>query len=180
MKRYLLKICCGLFVLGIFSGCQKRPLSVEVRYISEENLASYYVESPDPRLSYPRVGQELKIRWNIPDEYYTKGMVLSILLNMRNYSERHYCFELKCQSGSKTLAIANDDFFATGGILSFKAEVLKYGVPLYKTTHQLHVELIRFEDWQYSPEEEGDSSEEPPLLEELHDEQGKYKGEEGE
>lgn len=180
MKRYLLNIGCSLFIIGVLSSCQKQPLSVEVRYISEENLASYYVESPDPRLSYPRVGQELKIRWNIPDEYYTRGMTLSILLNMHNYSERHYCFELKCQSGSKTLSVANDDFFATGGILSFKAQILKYGVPLYQATHQLHVELIRFEDWQYRPEEEGDSNEETPPLDELHDQQGKDEGEESE
>lgn len=178
MKRYLLNIYYALFLAGIFGSCQKQPLSIEVRYISEENLASYYVESPDPRLSYPRVGQELKIRWNIPDEYYTKGMLLSILLNLHDYSERHYCFELKCPAGAKTLSVANDDFFTTGGILSFKAEILKYGVPLYSSTHQLHVELIRFEDWQFCPEEDGDSSEEPPVLEELHDQQGKDEGKE--
>lgn len=150
MKHFPLKVFLTLLGIAILSGCQKAPLSVEMRYISEENLASYYVETPDPRLSYPRVGQELKIRWNIPDNVYTKGLKLSILLNMQDYSERHYSFTLNCPSGTKTLSIANDDFFATGGVLSFKAQIEKYGIPLYCKVHQLHVRLIRFDDWQYS------------------------------
>src|SRR5688572_20765798 len=110
MKQFIHNISFLSFLVFLV-GCTRPPLQVEVKYISIENLASYYVNTPDPRLSYPKVGQELVIRWNIPEEKFSNDLQLRIFLNMRNLSEREFAFTLNHSSGHKTISIANEDYF---------------------------------------------------------------------
>ena len=160
MKRFIPKFSL-LFVLFSLLGCTRTPLQVEIKYISPENLASYYVDTPDPCLLYRKVGQELIISWDIPKEEFSTDLKLTIFLNMRNYSERNLAFMLNCESGSKVISVANDDYFSTGGILSFLVEIQRDGVPLYVRKHQLYVKLIRFEEAEVPTLNEGLAPEEP-------------------
>jgi len=132
-----------LLLLLLATSCSGPPLQVEVKYISRENLASYYVNTPDPRLYYPKVGQELMIRWNIPEPMWSEDLQLVVTLNMRDYTTREEAFTLKRASGHRVISVANEDYFKTGGILSFRAEVQQEGQPIYVRKHQLYVDLIR-------------------------------------
>ena len=64
MKKY----ASLLFLLFLFSGCQKYYLTVYQEKIDKDSLASTHVGSPDPRQKNPPKGQELIIEWQIPGE----------------------------------------------------------------------------------------------------------------
>lgn len=146
----------------MLTACTKVPLQVEVKYISRENLASYYVNTPDPCLQYPKVGQELTIKWNIPEHEFSNDLQLDVRLNMRDYTERNMTYTLRQPSGYKVISVANDDYFSTGGILSFLVEIQRDGVPLYVRKHQLYVKIIRFtEEGELPTLDEGLTPEEP-------------------
>lgn len=143
------------------TACTRPPLQVEIKYISRESLASYYVNTPDPRLFYPKVGQELLIQWNLPEVEFSQDLMLVVFLNMRDYTEREFAFRLNNASGHKVISVANEDYFSTGGILSFRVEILRGNVPLYSRNHQLYVKLIRLDEESPPPVTQGIAPEEP-------------------
>lgn len=143
------------------TACTRPPLQVEIKYISRENLASYYVNTPDPHLLYPKVGQDLAIQWNIPEEEFSPDLYLVISLNMRDYTERECCYRLNRPTGYKVISVANDDYFSSGGILSFRVEIQRDGIAVYCRKHQLHVDLIHIEEGECPELSPGLAPEEP-------------------
>lgn len=133
-----------LSILLLLTGCSKEPLTVYTEYINPEDLASYHVRTPDPRLICPQVGQRLIASWSIP-KYYLDYEDLHLLITIRFYNrEEEVKKVLICQStGSYYYTVLNKQFFDTGGILTYKVDLIGSGEILAKWRHQIWVDLIR-------------------------------------
>lgn len=138
MKQILL----GLFIL--LTGCSTNThLSVQTLYFTRESLASYYVETPDPMLINPPVGQKLLVTWSLPKSYLDYAdLHLNIRIRFRNREEIELNIPIEKRYSSYMFEICNDRFFETKGILTYKVDLIGGGLLLEEWRHQLWHELI--------------------------------------
>jgi hypothetical protein len=143
MKKILL-----LFLLLISAGCSSNHyLSVQTLYFTRESLASYYVETPDPMLINPPVGQKLLISWSFPRSYLDyQELHLNIRIRLRNREEIELNIPLEKACGSYMYVVANESFFETKGILTYKVDLIGGGMIFEECRHQLWHELIKIGD----------------------------------
>ncbi len=140
-----MKNCFFLLLnLLIFSSCsQNTYLSVQTVYFTRESLASYYVETPDPMLINPPVGQKLLVTWSLPGTYLDYAdLHLNIRIRFRNREEVNFNVPIEKTCGTYIYVVANDDFFNTNGILTYKVDLWGGGIVLEEWRHQLWHELI--------------------------------------
>lgn len=135
------------FLLSILAivciGCsQSHYLSVQTQYFTRESLASYYAETPDPLLLNPPVGQRLLISWSIPQYLGFEDLHLNLRIRFRNNKEVELNVPLKKTCGSYMYVLANDDYFETKGILTYKVDLIGDGEIIEEWKHQLWHELI--------------------------------------
>lgn len=151
MRRSLSFTVMMLTVLFL-SGCVKHHIRLQTDYLSRDNLASYHVGTPDPLLYCPPLGQRLIMSWSVPYAWL-RDEDLKIALHMifRNHTEECVEITLSRTYGLFTYCLINEDYFDKGGILTYKAELIKGDQVLDEWVHQLWTELILIEP----PEEEG-------------------------
>jgi hypothetical protein len=151
--RYALSL---LTLLLFSSACTDSKLTVHTDYLSHENLASYYVGTPDPRLFNPTIGQRLIISWSLPNDYLNYTQVdLNIRIRFKNREEVSETRAICVKTGSYVYALVNDDYFDKGGILTYKVDMIADGTVIEEWRHQLWTELIRF-DCDVNAKEEDD------------------------
>jgi hypothetical protein len=143
MKK--IKGCISLLLFCLTS-CTYRPLVVQTEYISHENLASYQVGTPDPRLNEPMIGQRLILTWSIPKSYLDYED-LHIHLKVRFHSREEEELEIPVHShyGTYVYSLVDEKFCASRGILTYKAEMIANHCILEEWRHQLWSELISFD-----------------------------------
>lgn len=130
----------------LLTGCSCQHLTVQSQYYSHEDLASFYVRTPDPQLNNPPVGQKLIISWRMFKEFKSYQHVsLQFIVRLRNREEIVKTICLNRSRGSYVYSIINDDFFSTGGILTYKVQLVGDGLILDEWRHQLWNELITFD-----------------------------------
>lgn len=141
MKKFILLVC----ILLAFTGCSKNAhLSVQTLYFTRESLASYYVETPDPMLINPPVGQKLLVSWAFPRSYLDfDDLHLYIRIRFRNLEEIEINVPLEKACGSYLYVISNENFFESKGILTYKVDLMGGGCLLEEWRHQLWHELIQ-------------------------------------
>lgn len=146
-------------VLVISVSCCPSYLSLYTRYLSEATLASYIVNTPDPTLECPPVGQRLVLNWSFPKELLKEYETLSVGLTIRfrNHKEITEWLRLNRRNGTYVYDLVNSDFFDTGGFATYKADLYGDGQLLEEWRHEMWTPLITFE----SPT----GSEEPPPVE---------------
>jgi len=144
MKKVWLIISLGCAALV---GCTADKLNVYTEYYSFEDLASYHVETPDPILHDPPVGQRLVVSWSLPSDYLLCED-LHILVHIRfcNKEEviKKICIEEN--TGIHTFCLTNESYFEKGGILTYKVELYGNHILLDEWCHQLWVDLITFKE----------------------------------
>lgn len=141
MKIWL--ILCSLFLLN---SCTCHRLSVQTDYISRENLASYYVDTPDPLLNNPPIGQRLIISWSLPKEYLTySDLHLNLIVRFHNREQQIQDIPIPDMRGTYLYEILNKQFCQTGGILTYKVTLMGNGCSLEEWRHPLWAHLITFE-----------------------------------
>lgn len=132
-----------LLLLLLFSGCTGSRLSVQTDFLTDENLASYYVNTPDPLLNCGAVGQRMLISWAFPKAYLQcYNMYILVHIRYRNHEEELLRLENLNSRDLYIFTLLNDDYFKTKGILTYKAELFADDVVLVEWYHQLWVELI--------------------------------------
>jgi hypothetical protein len=131
------------FLVLLFCSCTSRPLFVYTQYLSNENLASSYVKSPDPHLDQPEWGQKLFIEWSLPRSIANEEWKLLLKLRFKNGKEETLCFRLCQIQGYYTYHLLNENFSLKGGISTYKAGILKNGEIYTEWKHPLWEELIQ-------------------------------------
>jgi hypothetical protein len=132
--------------LLLLTSCQAYRLNVQTQYVSRENLASYYVGTPDAEKNCPTVGQRLLIEWNIPQEYLCyPDLKLNIKVRFKNRKEDECSILLKENKGTYLYNVVNDKFHETGGISTYKVEISTEQCMLETWQHPLWAELISFQ-----------------------------------
>lgn len=135
-----------LLLLSLSSCCTHEGLTVYSEYVTREELASYHVGTPDPRLSCPNVGQKIYINWKVCEVDACKKLTLKLYLRFRDRTESTQTVELENSSGRYVFALLNEQFFERQGILSYKIDLLADDVVIDEWRHQLWVNLITFSD----------------------------------
>lgn len=130
-------------LLLLLTSCRKQTLTIFTDYITEENLASYHVETPDPALICPPLGQRLILSWSLPKEYKIYSD-LQIILTIRFYNREEIVKNLTIRRplGTYVYFLLNDEFFEKKGIATYKAILKGDGCALEEWNHQLWAELI--------------------------------------
>lgn len=140
----MFKVIAALFSLLVFTGCTLNRLSVRTDYLSHENLASYYINTPDPMLDNPDIGQRLIISWLIPQKTLALGNLhIEISILLRNKEEIHESIPVVKSIGQYIYNVLNERYFETDGILTYKVTLMNGDCILEERRHQLWIELIK-------------------------------------
>jgi hypothetical protein len=149
MRSWILKKCYDqvsvwLLLPAVFlSSCTGTSLSVQTDFLTDESLASYYVQTPDPLLNCGSVGQRMLISWRFPKVYLeSSDMYIIVHIRYKNREEEDIRLNNLRTSGTYVFSILNDEFFETEGILTYKAQLFADEIILLEWRHQLWVELI--------------------------------------
>lgn len=157
--RYLIWMC----LLVSLSSCMFHRLDVQTQYLSHENLASYSVKTPDPRLDNPVLGQRLLIQWCLPaSELGDSAAMLYIRVLFKNHQEQELTVPIRRNTGTYVRGtylfnVLNQDYFDTGGIMTYIVEIRSGNCVIESWRHPLWTELITF-DFSQSELEEQPSS----------------------
>lgn len=141
--KYLFSIC--LVLLLFLTACQVPYLNVQTQYLTHENLASFYVGTPDPQLDHPIIGQKLMIQWSLPKAYVNQDVRIKLKVRFRNRKEEEIFFPLNHRRGSYVYSLLEKAYCETEGILTYKADLLVDGCEVDSWVHPLWTDLITFE-----------------------------------
>ncbi len=106
-------------------------------------LASTHVATPDPRQDHPPIGQMLILDWRVPKEILKKKPEVVLDLILWDYTTRQVRIPIKRQMDFTTYKLFNEDYEKTGGILTYKAQIVTQDGKIFREwKHQLWVNLI--------------------------------------
>ena len=98
-------------------------------YITANSFASYYVDTPDPRLTPPPLGQLLIVSWQIPSAlWHQQPLQLDIAIRFRDNSIWHQIIAMDRPVGTYLYEMNAEEFRKSGGILTYKVLLLEEGV----------------------------------------------------
>lgn len=145
--NYFLFSKCVLFVLCLtcLTGCAWPHLNVQTQYLSHENLASYYVRTPDPQLDHPIIGQRLLVQWSLSPQDVTEDLQLYLKLRFCNHQEQELTFTICKRRGTYVYDLVGQEYCQSGGLLTYKVELRKGECILTSWTHPLWANLISFD-----------------------------------
>lgn len=132
-------------LLFLCAGCCQPHLIVRNDYLTIDRYASYHVETPDPRLACPELGQMLTVIWHISD-VFPEGSPFSLLISIRfgNLEHTEIAVPINQSQGFYRYRLTDSDYWEKEGILAYKIELISQGRVIDVWRHQLWVELIEF------------------------------------
>jgi hypothetical protein len=120
-------------------------LTIFSTYVNRENLASYFVGSPDPSLNCPSVGQKIYISWRLcPDDFALQPLQLKLSLRFHNRTHATKEIPVNCLSGNYVYSLLNEEFFDREGLLTYKVELTGNGQLISEWRHRMWVDPIIF------------------------------------
>jgi hypothetical protein len=138
-----LHIFAFIILSCLMMGCSSEYLTIYTDYLSHENLASYHVGTPDPRLNNPPIGQRLLISWSFPKEYLDReDLHLDISIRFRNREVLTQKVAICKSSGTYIYSLLNEDYFEREGILTYKVDLVAKDEIFEEWRHQLWTELL--------------------------------------
>jgi len=114
--------------------------------VLKEDLPSYYIESPDPALQNPLIGQILVCRYQIR-AFDPKSVPYLLMLRViyKNLDEETHSVALYSSNGAIEFKILGEKYEATGGALTYRADLLtEDGAVVADFKHRLWFEIIQF------------------------------------
>lgn len=133
----------GLF---FFSSCTPHSLSVQTDFLRREQLASYHVNTPDPMLNEPLLGQRLMVNWKVPPYYlHYPNLHLRIVIRFLNRTQLIKEIPIDTPAGIYIYVIQNEEFLERKGFLTYKVEMIGDNFILKEWQHQLWTELIKLD-----------------------------------
>src|SRR5438067_995249 len=111
----------ALFLVALlFTGCARPHLSVRSEHYSRQQLASYAIDTPDPRKDSNDFGQRLFINWSVPEKTFKEGPLELILqVRLKNGEEKSNKILLKKREGQTFYPIFGNDYMKKGGMQSY-------------------------------------------------------------
>jgi hypothetical protein len=147
MKKSLHLQLFGIGLLILLTGCAGQKLWVQSRYITIETLASYWVNTPDPRKENPNIGQCIFISWYIPASYLNfEDLHIEAFIRFRNGEMEHFDIPISKTKGFYEYCLLNEDYIQKKGFLSYKVNLMSGSNILEEWIHQMWVESIQFSD----------------------------------
>lgn len=140
MQKYARPLC-ALILIPFLCSCLSERLTAHMSYLSRKSLASYHVDTPDPCLNDPPLGQRLLISWNLPKENVS-DVYLKLTVRFNNREEKVICQKLRRNWGTYTYTLINEAYFACCGIQTYKVELIRCNEVVECWQHQLWAELI--------------------------------------
>jgi len=135
-----------LLAAALLTGCARETLNLHSEYTTYHNLASYIVNTPDPELDNPTVGQKLILTWDIPSKLQCySDLTIELTIRFRNSTEITLFMPVEKWIGYYVYELLNQDFFDTDGIVTFKADLFSGNTILSSWRHQLWVDYIRIQ-----------------------------------
>lgn len=132
-----------LVIAVLFGSCSKSHLTVQTDYLTHKDLASYFVDTPDPRQNVTSLGQRLIICWSVPKNYLRLDHLhLEVTIRFRNRDEVVEIFHLSRTRGTYVFSLLNADYLIKKGILTYKVNLIGGGCILEAWRHQIWTELI--------------------------------------
>ena len=139
--QYMNKFC--LLFLLFFAVCQKYGVVMHQQRMNASYLASTHVGSPDPARRDPPNGEMLIAEWWVPRSVMQRDPKIVIEIIFRNFTKGCVEFPLTSRVGYQTYCVLRKKFKETGGILTYKAEIIPCDDEIYRQwEHQLWVNLI--------------------------------------
>jgi hypothetical protein len=143
-----------LYIPLLLCSCCNSYLKVQSDYITYKDLASYYVDTPDPRRNCPAVGQRLIVSWGVPQKYlYYENLRLEITIRFRNREEKVEIFHISKNRGVYIFTLLNEDYFSKLGILTYKIDLVADGEILEEWRHKIWVDLIQLKPEETKPKD---------------------------
>ncbi len=132
-----------LILLLAFSSCSSHKLSVTNSYRTVADLASYHVDTPDPGLDKPRIGQHLLVDWSVAQSELA-GKAAEVQLSVRYGNAQNHVIRhpVHTNSGSFTYGIEREEYFDKKGIVAYKAELWIGHKKVDKVQHHLWAKRI--------------------------------------
>lgn len=144
LYRYL-KLFFFLFFIFHLTSCTPHKLAVQTRYFSREDLASFYVGTPDPLQNDPPVGQSLLFFFKLGNDFYSyQNISIRYKIRLADRTEVEDAFTLREPKGYFTYSLFGDDYFKSGGITTYKAELIGDGEIIEEWRQHLWKDLIKF------------------------------------
>lgn len=136
---------CSIYIFFsalLLVGCG-HSLKVQTDYLTHKDLASYFVNTPDPRQNIAVVGQRLIIGWIVPKSYLSyNDLHLEVTIRFRNKEEVVEIFYLPKTRGTYVFALLGADYFQKRGILTYKVNLIGNGCILEEWRHQIWFDYI--------------------------------------
>lgn len=132
----------ALIAAMVLSGCNCSHISVQTNYMNREDLASYHVDTPDPRLSTPWMGQILIINWAFPKHYPHHCNYLELTMRYGNCTESVDTIPVDMRIGTYAYFLTDPEYTEREGILTYKVDLISDGEVLEQWRHQLWAERI--------------------------------------
>lgn len=130
-------------------------LDLQTVYLSKHDLASFIVNTPDPTLFDPPIGQKLILTCSLAKKYfYLEDIYILLKIRFHDNSELEKRIKVGSPSGIYTYYLLNDEFLEKKGILTYKAELYHQSQLIDCWRHQLWVDLITIRQAETSDEEE--------------------------
>lgn len=134
-------------LLPLIVSCSHSMVAIHTDYITHEDLASYYVQTPDPLLNCPPFGQRLILTWKLPKEVFVDSLYqIELTIRYKDRSEETKIIPLKYPTGTHLFCLMNERYLEKRGILTYKALLYRGDCLIGEWRHQLWEELILFPD----------------------------------
>lgn len=147
-------------------------LTVQTEYLSHENLASFHVGTPDPRLRNPPLGQRLVVSWSLPGWDNVTPYELIVQIRFKNGTSSFEQIPIDRPKGTYVYSLLNEEYFSNGGFKTYVARISRDGEVIEEWRHQLWANLIEIREDLGEDETEDEETDQ-----EIYDEH--FKGEGG-
>ncbi len=135
-----------LLPLLFLCACGREQLTVFTEYISFQTLPSYKINTPDPRLFCPDVGEKLHINWSLPKSAPYQCLYLEIELAFENGTFDHFTVPVETANGVYLFPLINEDYYEKGGVFSYRIRLYGDSCLIKEQRHILWKEPIDLSD----------------------------------
>jgi hypothetical protein len=141
----------GLVLLVLLAGfsCQKNYLYVQQEVVDHSSLASFAVQSPDPRLNEPYHGQKILISWDFPKSQFEKKLSMKLTVRFWDNEEQEFVFPVDKKRYYTSYFFSNPLKDKNKKILTYKIDVFSEKNELIQEwQHQFWTKLIKIDSVQ--------------------------------
>lgn len=143
---HLISLVLSSIGVLLLTSCKTHYLNVQTQYLSRENLASFHINSPDPCLEKPIIGQRLLIEWALPKNFcHYPNINMKLKVRFRNHKEEEISIPIQKRWGNYLYCVLEDQYFKTQGIVTYKVDLFTDNCLISSWKHPLWSELITFE-----------------------------------